>query len=101
MQLLHLQAKSIFLVSGGFRPIINPIADMLNISRDHVFANTILFGVSLRLVLVFVRHTLRVPRGARAEGRLLRRMMATTLDSMQRNSHRAAAAKRPLSDTSK
>ena len=46
MELLHSQQKSVFLVSGGFRPIINPIADMLNISRDHVFANTILFDVS-------------------------------------------------------
>jgi len=43
VQLLQSQRKSVFLVSGGFRPIINPIADILNISRDHVFANTILF----------------------------------------------------------
>ena len=43
--LLQSQGKSVFLVSGGFRPIINPIADMLNISREHVFANTILFSV--------------------------------------------------------
>ena len=46
VELLHSQQKSVFLVSGGFRPIINPIADMLNISRDRVFANTILFDVS-------------------------------------------------------
>lgn len=45
VQLLHSQGKSVFLVSGGFRPIINPIADMLSISREHVFANTILFAV--------------------------------------------------------
>lgn len=45
VQLLQSQGKSVFLVSGGFRPIINPIADMLSISRDHVFANTILFAV--------------------------------------------------------
>ena len=46
MELLHSQQRSVFLVSGGFRPIINPVADILNISRDHVFANTILFDVS-------------------------------------------------------
>ncbi|CAK0781561.1 hypothetical protein CVIRNUC_005405 [Coccomyxa viridis] len=33
----------VFLVSGGFRAIINPIAAMLGIPQDHVFANTILF----------------------------------------------------------
>ena len=36
-----------FLVSGGFRAIINPIAAMLGIPQDHVFANTILFQVTL------------------------------------------------------
>jgi len=41
----RLQAKgtAVFLVSGGFRAIINPIADLLSIPRSHVFANTILF----------------------------------------------------------
>ena len=34
-----------FLVSGGFRVIINPIAQQLNIPLDHVFANTILHKV--------------------------------------------------------
>ena len=43
VQLLQSRGVAVFLVSGGFRPIINPIADMLSISRDHVFANTILF----------------------------------------------------------
>ena len=62
MQLLHSQGRSVFLVSGGFRPIINPVADMLNISRDHVFANTLLFDVSsnpLLVLLVFVRNAVR------------------------------------------
>ena len=36
-----------FLVSGGFRAIIDPIAAMLGIPQDHVFANTILFQVLL------------------------------------------------------
>ena len=41
----RLQAKGtpVFLVSGGFRAIINPIADSLKIPRARVFANTILF----------------------------------------------------------
>ena len=34
---------SIYLISGGFRLIINPIADLLHINRENVFANTLLF----------------------------------------------------------
>lgn len=41
--------KAVFLVSGGFRVVINPIADMLSIPRDHVFANTLLFKVCASL----------------------------------------------------
>ena len=43
--LLHSQSKGVFLVSGGFRPIINPVAQQLGIQLDRVFANTILFKV--------------------------------------------------------
>lgn len=39
----------VFLVSGGFRAIIEPIAEMLGIPLDHVFANTILFKVKPHL----------------------------------------------------
>ena len=61
VELLKSQQKSVFLVSGGFRPIINPIADMLNISRDNVFANTILFDVSFASgFLEGLRPTLRL-----------------------------------------
>lgn len=45
MRRLQELRKEVFLVSGGFRPIINPIADMLGIPRDHVYANTILYQV--------------------------------------------------------
>jgi phosphoserine phosphatase len=40
---LHARGVAVFLVSGGFRAIINPIADALAIPRDRVHANTILF----------------------------------------------------------
>jgi phosphoserine phosphatase len=39
---LQERGRAVFLVSGGFRPIINPIAESLGIPLDHVFANTIL-----------------------------------------------------------
>ena len=42
---LQARGADVFLVSGGFRAIIDPIADLLAIPRDHVFANTILFQV--------------------------------------------------------
>ncbi|KAL4434247.1 hypothetical protein ABPG75_000688 [Micractinium tetrahymenae] len=41
--LLRSQGKQVFLVSGGFRIVIHPIAESLGIPIDHVFANTILF----------------------------------------------------------
>jgi len=37
--------KKVFLVSGGFRVIINPVATMLGIPLEHVFANSILHKV--------------------------------------------------------
>lgn len=33
----------VYLVSGGFRVFINPIADLLNINRKNVYANTLQF----------------------------------------------------------
>ncbi|KAK9844585.1 hypothetical protein WJX74_004323 [Apatococcus lobatus] len=40
---LQNRGTKIFLVSGGFRAIIHPIAEALRIPIDHVYANTILF----------------------------------------------------------
>jgi phosphoserine phosphatase len=40
---LRERGTHVYLVSGGFRQMINPIADMLNISRDNIYANNILF----------------------------------------------------------
>ena len=41
--MLHERSVKVFLVSGGFRKIINPVADILKIDRQNVYANTILF----------------------------------------------------------
>lgn len=38
------QGKQVFLVSGGFRAVIHPIAEMLDIPLSNVFANTIIFN---------------------------------------------------------
>lgn len=43
LQALRSKNKHIFLVSGGFRAIIDPIAQSLDIPLENVFANTILF----------------------------------------------------------
>lgn len=45
VEMLQSRGTGVFLVSGGFRVIIDPIADILKIPRDHVFANKILFNV--------------------------------------------------------
>lgn len=45
VNLLQSRGTGVFLVSGGFRVIIDPIADILKIPRDHIFANKILFDV--------------------------------------------------------
>ncbi|KAK9828777.1 hypothetical protein WJX72_002034 [[Myrmecia] bisecta] len=42
VQLLQQRGTAVYLVSGGFRVIINPIADMLGIPLTNVYANTIL-----------------------------------------------------------
>lgn len=42
---LQQRGQAVFLVSGGFREVINPIAGLLHIPLDHVFANTILYKV--------------------------------------------------------
>ena len=46
VQMLQSRKTAVYLVSGGFRPIINPIAEKLNIPQEHVYANTILHAVS-------------------------------------------------------
>ncbi len=53
MDLLQRRGTGVFLVSGGFRVIIDPIADILKIPRDHVFANRILFNVRDYFPLIF------------------------------------------------
>lgn len=40
---LHMKKIPVYLVSGGFRYIINPVAKMLNIEIDNVYANKLLF----------------------------------------------------------
>lgn len=42
---LQSQGKGVFLVSGGFRQVIHPIAESLNIPVSNVFANQLLFKV--------------------------------------------------------
>lgn len=43
---LQSQGKAVFLVSGGFRQVIHPIAESLGIPLGNVYANQLLFKVS-------------------------------------------------------
>ena len=40
---LQKRGTDVYLVSGGFRLMINPVADSLNIPLENIYANTILF----------------------------------------------------------
>jgi len=40
---LHARGTAVYLISGGFRQMIYPIADSLNVPRENVYANNILF----------------------------------------------------------
>ncbi|KAG6551880.1 hypothetical protein Mapa_006495 [Marchantia paleacea] len=41
---LHSKGTHVYLVSGGFRQMIEPAAELLNISKDRIYANNLLFG---------------------------------------------------------
>lgn len=43
---LHKRGTDVFLVSGGFRLMIEPVAEHLGVSVDNIYANTILFDES-------------------------------------------------------
>eukprot|EP00877_Chromochloris_zofingiensis_P006035 jgi/Chrzof1/1685/Cz10g17070.t1 len=43
VRLLQQGGKGVFLVSGGIRQVIHPIAESLNIPTQHVYANQVLF----------------------------------------------------------
>jgi phosphoserine phosphatase len=42
--LLQCNGTSVYLVSGGFRRFIEPLAEILNIPRENVYANSIIFN---------------------------------------------------------
>lgn len=46
MDTLHSKGKTVYLVSGGFRQMIEPVADALNIPRSNIYANSLLFDES-------------------------------------------------------
>ena len=42
--MLHNYGTSVYLVSGGFRSFIEPLADYLEIPKENIYANRILFN---------------------------------------------------------
>ena len=77
---LHGRQTAVYLISGGFRGIIAPIADQLGIDRSHVYANTICFHVPNG-----ISHTVITLS--------MCRKMGVMQDSMQRSSPLVAEAK--------
>jgi hypothetical protein len=53
VRLLQQRGVRVFLVSGGFHQVIDPLADQLGIPRSHVYANTILYNVRAVLLGCF------------------------------------------------
>ena len=43
IHLLQKRSTHIYLVSGGFRKIIEPVMDYLNIPKENLFANRMIF----------------------------------------------------------
>lgn len=43
VEVLHKRGTHVYLVSGGFRLMIEPVAERLGVSIDRIYANTILF----------------------------------------------------------
>jgi len=41
---LQLRKKRVYLVSGGFRQMINPVADVLAVPHSDIYANNLLFA---------------------------------------------------------
>jgi len=46
IEALHARGTDVYLVSGGFRLMIEPVADVLDVSHDRIYANTITFDES-------------------------------------------------------
>ena len=42
--MLQSRGTAVYLISGGFRQLIEPFAKYLGIPKDHIFANRILFN---------------------------------------------------------
>ena len=47
---LHGMGKDVYLISGGFKPIIEPVADLLSIDRERIFAVDLLFNAAGKFV---------------------------------------------------
>lgn len=55
VDVLHNRGVPVFLVSGGFRCLITPVAEQLGIPLDNVFANRLKFYVTGELISKFIR----------------------------------------------
>ena len=54
MRLLFHRGVEVYMITGGFRDVIEPLADYLGIPRDHVFANKLFFKEDGKFTRVFV-----------------------------------------------
>ena len=55
VDLLRSQGKEVYLVSGGFRQLIEPFAEYLSIPEENLFCNRLLFNSKGKFGLCYVR----------------------------------------------
>ena len=64
IKLLQRRGVAIYLISGGFREIIVPIANLLGIPKENVFANRMNWCVFMRICVLMRDHrAYRQPTG--------------------------------------
>lgn len=67
--LQHKQKADVFLVSGGFRELINPVAKLLGIPESHVYANRLIFHQTTGDYVDFDRNELTSDSGSDKVGK--------------------------------
>lgn len=80
VEILESRVVDIYLVSGGFREIIRPVAEKLQIPTSNIFANTIFFHVFFPCFLIKRSH----------------RRMEVMPDLIQTNGHQRVEENLPL-----
>ena len=56
VSLLHDRHITVYLISGGFSQLIQPIAHAVGISTEHIYCNELVFDDKGQLIIIMVCH---------------------------------------------